>query len=153
MPFTLQYKPLIQSEENVSKSLVKPRNIYRISQYTYADGQKKTLSGNKSSIVFVLGIADQKLYCIKLTQIKPEKFFAFIKTLFTNKVTNESVDEVENFSELLVKASKGGNKYFSAFKNHPLYKGNVDAFRTYNIKGINQISLVNFKKEVIKDYI
>jgi hypothetical protein len=153
MPFALQYKPLIQSEDVVAKNLIKARNIYRISQYTYADGEKKTLSGNKSSIVFVIGIADQKLYCIKITQIKPEKFFGFVKNLFKNNATDKSVDESELFSDLIVKASRAGTKIFSVFKNHPLYKGNANAFRTYNIKGINQIKLVNFKKEIIKDYI
>ena len=30
MPFSLQYKPLILSEESVSKSQILPRNIYKI---------------------------------------------------------------------------------------------------------------------------
>lgn len=153
MPFALQYKSLIESEEKVAKTLIKPRNIYRISQYTYADGEKKTLIGNKTSIVFVLGIADQKLYCIKITQIKPDKFFGFVKTLLKSNANDKSVDDAELFSDLLIKASKAGTKIFSIFKNTPIYKGNANAFRTYNIKGINQISLVNFKKDIIKDYI
>ena len=42
MPFTLQYKPLIEGEEKIGKSLLRPRNIYRINTYKYIDGTTKT---------------------------------------------------------------------------------------------------------------
>ena len=37
MPFTRQYKTFLKPERRVSKSLIKPRNIYRIT--TYKGGQ------------------------------------------------------------------------------------------------------------------
>ena len=43
MPFALQYKPLIESENKLGKALIRPGNIYRIMVYKYADGVTKSL--------------------------------------------------------------------------------------------------------------
>ena len=62
MSFVLQYKNLIESEVKLSKSQIKPRNIYRILVYEYADGDKKSLSGPKATLVFVIGIFEKQLF-------------------------------------------------------------------------------------------
>ena len=85
MPFSLQYKPFILSEESVSKSQILPRNIYKITSYQYVDGTTKTLSGTKTSIVFAIGITtDKKLTCIKISDIKPDKFFKWFDSFMDN---------------------------------------------------------------------
>jgi len=61
MPYSLQYKPLIESESSVSKTLVRPRNIYKINSYKYKDGNTKSLSGVETSFVFVIGITPDKV--------------------------------------------------------------------------------------------
>ena len=63
MSFVLQYKNLIESEVKLSKSQIKPRNIYRILVYEYADGERKSLAGAKSTLVFVVGIFEKQLFC------------------------------------------------------------------------------------------
>jgi len=45
MPFTLQYKRLIESEEKIAKTLILPINIYIINTYKNTYGVTKTLSG------------------------------------------------------------------------------------------------------------
>jgi hypothetical protein len=69
MPFSLEYKPLIESESSVSKTMIRPRNIYRIKSYKYADGKTKSLAGVETSIVFVIGISPEKVVsCLKITE-------------------------------------------------------------------------------------
>ena len=103
MSFALQYKPLIESETSVSKTLVLPRNIYRINSYKYSDGKQKTLSGTTSTIVFVIGkTPDKKLSCIKISEIKPEKFFKWLEKLYIKGLTEENWTKAEKLEELLI---------------------------------------------------
>jgi hypothetical protein len=67
MPFSLQYKPFIEKEDPISKILLRPKNIYKIVYYQYVDGTAKTLSGPKTAYVFVIGIYDKRLICLKIS--------------------------------------------------------------------------------------
>ena len=61
MSFTLQYKPLIESEKRASKTTLVPRNVYRISSYEFSDGEQKSLTGQNSSLIFLIGIYEKKI--------------------------------------------------------------------------------------------
>ena len=61
MSFTLQYKPLIESEKRASKTTLIPRNVYRISSYEFSDGERKSLTGQYWSLIFLVGIYEKKL--------------------------------------------------------------------------------------------
>ncbi len=76
MAFTRQYKTFLKPERRVSKSLIRPRNIYRIT--TYKGGQPATKSGEDARYVFVIGKVGDKLHCLKLNPIKPVDFTQFI---------------------------------------------------------------------------
>jgi hypothetical protein len=103
MPFALQYKPLIESETSVSKTLVLPRNIYRINSYKYSDGKQKTLSGTSSTLVFVIGkTPDKKLSCIKISDIKPERFFKWLTKLYIKGLTEEKWTKAEKLEDLII---------------------------------------------------
>ena len=69
MPFSLQYRPFIEKEDSISKILIRPKNVYKIVYYEYADGTAKTLSGPKTAYVFVIGIYDKKLVCLKISEM------------------------------------------------------------------------------------
>ncbi len=155
MPFALQYKPLIESETSVSKTLVLPRNVYRINSYKYSDGKQKTLSGTTSTLVFVIGrTPDKKLSCIKISDIKPEKFFDWLKKLYIKGLTEEMWNKAEKLEDLIVKADVGGNKIFNSFvkSDSIIYGDNPNIYRTYTLSGIKQIEEVKFKKDVLKSY-
>jgi hypothetical protein len=152
MPFVNQYIPFIESEKSVSKTLILPRNIYRIVSYEYADGERKTLSGNKSSLVFVTGIFDKKIYCIKISEIKPDRFFKWLKTIFLKSLDDKRIDESKQLSELLIITAKSGSSMLSKLKSNTIYSAHPNAFRTYNLAGINQVKVVNLKKDTIKEY-
>jgi len=153
MPFALQYKPLIESENKVSKALIKPGNIYRIMVYKYADGVTKSLSGPTSALIFAIGIYDKQLFCLKLSEIKPEKFLKWLKVVFLKNLTDENFETSEHLMELLVKADKSGKKLYSSYvKPSPIAKGPINPYRTYNISGITIVQEVKIKKEILKKY-
>jgi hypothetical protein len=154
MPFSLQYKPLILSEESVSKSQILPRNIYRITSYQYVDGTTKTLSGTKTSIIFAIGITpDKKLTCIKISDIKPDKFFKWLKPLFKKGLTESDWTTEQKLGQLLILADKQGSKVFNQFvKTNPIYSKEPSLYRTYNISGIKQIQEIRIKSDILKSY-
>lgn len=155
MSFALQYKPLIESETSVSKTLVLPRNVYRINSYKYSDGKQKTLSGTTSTLVFVVGkTPDKKLSCIKISEIKPEKFFKWLQKLYIKGLTEEIWNNAEKLEELLIEGDVKGSKIFNSFVKPDaiIYGDNPNIYRTYNLTGIKQIEEVKFKKDILKSY-
>jgi hypothetical protein len=154
MAFSSQYKPLILSEESVSKSQILPRNIYRITSYQYADGQTKTLSGTTTSIVFVIGItSDKKLTCIKISDIKPDKFFQWLKPLFKKGLTESDWKAEQKLGQLLILGDKQGSKIFNQFvRSNQIYTKEPTSYRTYNISGIKQIQEIRIKPDILKSY-
>jgi hypothetical protein len=154
MAFSLQYKPLILSEESVSKSQILPRNIYKITSYEYVDGTTKTLSGIKTAFVFVIGITtDKKLTCIKISDIKPEKFFEWLKPIFRKGLTDADFATEQKLGQLLILCDRQGSKIFNQFvKSNTIYKKDPSAYRTYNISGIKQIQEIRIKPDILKSY-
>ena len=154
MAFAQQYNKIIDSEKKISKSLIRPRNIYKITSYEYADGTKKTLSGPETTLVFVFGIFDKKLIGIKMTEIKPEEFFKWLKKLFLNNLSEEFIDSSAMFEELIIKADRGGSSIYESYvKSKTIGRTNKELYRTYTITGIKQITEVMIKKDYIKQYI
>lgn len=150
MPYSLQYKKLIQSETKVSKSRLKPRKIYKITTYKYSDGHQKTLSGANTTYIFCTGVFHKKLYGIKLSLVKPEKFFTWLKQVFKRHLTEEDFQNHVNLADFLKLSDKAGTKIFNSYlKGKQIYEKEPSAFRTYNIESIGQISEVNLKKEVL----
>ena len=153
MPFTLLYKPLIEREERVSKSNLFPRNIYRISSYEYKDGKTKSLAGIKSSLVFLVGIFEKKLICLKISEVKPDKFFQWLKTIEQTGLTNEDFDKAEKLEDLLILDNRAGSKIFEGYiKNKPIYNLKPSPYRTYNLDGIKYIQQVHIKKDILKSF-
>lgn len=152
MPFSRQYLPFIESIDDVTKDQVKPRNIYRITSYKYHDGHQKTLTGNNTTLVFVIGkTSDKKLTCLKLTEIRPDKFFKLLSKLFKKAITEEKWNEATRLDELLVLGDKAGSKIFNQFiKTNSLYKSDPSPYRVYEMAGIKQIYEIRFKKDFLK---
>ena len=153
MPFAPQYKNLIESEKKVSKSLIKPRNIYRILVYEYADGTTKSLAGGKATLVFVIGVFQKQIFCLKISEIRPDRFFKWLKKVFKKPLTDEEIDKAEHLMEVLVLGDRGGSKIYSSYvKPSTIAKGSINPYRTYNLSGINVVQEVSIKKAVLKQY-
>jgi hypothetical protein len=153
MPFSLQYKPFIEKEDPISKILLRPKNIYKIVYYQYADGTAKTLSGPKTAYVFVIGIYDKKLICLKISEMRPDKFFLWLKTLFQKSLTNERIDESKRLDEITIRSDRNGNAIFSRYvKGKAIVTQGKNPYRTYNMDGIQQISEITISKDTLKEY-
>ena len=152
MPFANLYKSYIEAEVSVGKTAIKPRNVYIVESYVYADGKQKSFSGNNTAYVFVIGISPEKIIsCIKLSEIKPDKFFKWLQPLFNPGITNEAWEKSKTLDEVLKKSGKDGSGLFAQFvKTSPIYNLNPTPYRTYSLQGIKQASEVKFKKDFLK---
>jgi hypothetical protein len=155
MQFSLQYKPLIESESSLSKTMIRPRNIYKINSYKYKDGVTKSLAGYETSIVFVIGISPEKVVsCLKITLIKPDLFFKWLKKLVRAGLSEEEMKNTESLEDLIIVDNKDGNKIFNQFvKPSRLYIQNPPAYRTYLLKNIKNIEEVKIKKEILLNFL
>jgi hypothetical protein len=155
MPFSLQYKPLIESESSISKTLIRPRNIYKINSYKYKDGNTKSFAGVETSIVFIIGISPEKVVsCLKISLIKPDIFFKWFKKLVRAGLSQEEMQNTESLEDLIIFDNKDGKKIFNQFvKPSRLYIQNPPAYRTYLLKNIKNIEEVRIKKEILLNYL
>jgi hypothetical protein len=155
MPFSKEYVPLIQTEEGVSKNLIRPRNIYKINSYTYKDGKTKSLAGVETSYIFVIGISPTKVIsALKISLIKPKDFFRWLKKLYKPSLSENSINDSERLEDILILDNKDGRKIFNQFvAQSRIYNQNIPTYRTYIAKNIKNVELVNLKKEVLIQYI
>lgn len=150
----MNYKEYIEKESRVSKSTVKPRNIYRISAYDYTDKEARSLTGSSSSLVFVIGLHDNKLSCIKLNDVDTGVFKKWLKTILKNNLNSSQVDKMNSLDELIIRSDDTGNQFFdSNVKGTPIYNSNPRPYRTYNVDGLKYIQEVKLKKDFIKTLI
>jgi len=149
MPYTLLYNKLIEKEEGVSKTAIIPRNIYRITSYTYADGEKKNLTGMKSALLFVFGKDAHHLYAIKLNEVTIKRFFDWLKAVI---IPHPNLNKMKELDEIIIKSDKSGKHLFAgAIKNKKIYHLTKPTYRTYTINGISSIKKVYLKKEVLSE--
>lgn len=153
--FATQYAKYIESEVLVAKNKLQPRNFYKISSYQYANGEKGTFTGPNATLIFLIAISsDRKLYCVKISEIRPEKFFVWLKRLVRPSITCEQIKrhyDNENFEKILIEDTVKGNAVFSKVKNDAIYKENPSAFRTYNLDGIKQIKTLYLDQNWFKN--
>jgi hypothetical protein len=152
MAYTTEYNKLIEKEEGISKTAIIPRNLYKIHSYTYADGERKNLTGTKTAIVFVFGKDTKNLYCVKLNDLTPKRFLKWLGTITVN--TPIDIAKVQELDEAIIKSDKAGRKLFTTYiKNKPIYNNKKPVYRTYTIKGISSITKIYLKPEVLEQTI
>ena len=138
------YKKYIKKQVPAVKTSLKTRNIYKIESYEYVDGTKKIFRGPDASLVFLVGISpDKKLSVIKFSEVVPDRFFRWLKTMFKSSVTCKQIKKAigaGEFETLLLSDTMKGGATFSKLKTDSLYKTDPTAFRTYTLKGIKSIS-------------
>ena len=146
--YTRQYKAFLKPERRVSKSLIRPRNIYRIT--TYRGGQPPTRSGDDARYIFVIGIIDEKVHCIKLNPIRPIDFTTLIAKLRDKRIPNEEDLQLEL---MLKKFSKDGASLFSTFikNNQKLYSRQLKNYRTYKIDNITNVYEIRFEQDFLQE--
>jgi hypothetical protein len=146
MQFSNQYNIFIQEFKPASKATLKPKNVYKIVSYDYVDGTSKRFTGVSTSYVFLIGIYDSKLSCVKISEFTPAKFFNWLTGLFQKTLTEEKINESQQLSDIIARSDKGGSRLFTNLKSSPLYDIKPTPYRTYNLSGIKQIQEIVFKK-------
>ncbi len=138
------YRKYIKKQVPAVKTSLKTRNIYKIESYEYVDGTKKIFRGPDASLVFLVGISpDKKLSVIKFSEVVPDRFFRWLKTMFKSSVTCKQIKQAigaGEFEKLMLSDTMKGGATFSKLKTDTLYKTDPSAFRTYTLKGIKSIS-------------
>jgi hypothetical protein len=148
-----RYLSLFEFEKRTQSNYVKmnPKNFYRISKYEYSDGDVKSLVGRDSSLIFVVGVYEDKINCIKLNEVLPEIFIEWVSTILKPDIINEDIDNMKIFSEVVIPSDRSGNVLFnSKIKTNRIYKQKPTPYRTYNLDGLKYIQKINLKKEIIK---
>jgi len=153
MNYFLQYKKMFEFGSRVQRQYLfqNPRNFYRISRYENIEGDVKSLIGNESSLIFVIGIFDNKVNCIKLNEIRTEIFLRWFSTIIQNNIIFEDIDKMEKTSDILPFYDKTGNILFETkIKNKPIYNQNPSPYRTYTLDGIKYIQEIKLKTNILK---
>lgn len=150
---SIKYKPLIEKEVRVSKNRILPHRIYRISTYKYSDGTVESLRGNDTTLIFSAGIYDRKLSAIKLSSIRPDDFFEWLKKIVKSNAILDTDKEIIEINELAPIIDKGGKTLYETYiKNNRSLKKLENPYRTYSIENIRYAQEVFIKKEVLKQY-
>jgi hypothetical protein len=130
--------------------------IYRISTYKYADGDIKSLAGIKSALVFSIGIYEKKFNCIKISEIRPDLFFKFMKKLKNKSLTEQKIDEAQFLYDLMIEygSDKSGkiiyDRYIKNSTEFRILKNQTNPYRTYNLEGLIYVQRVTLKKDSLK---
>jgi hypothetical protein len=149
--YSAEYKKYIESEVRSSKSMLEPGNLYRVSSYEYSDGEARSLSGANSSIIFVFGIYEKKINCLKLNEVKTDKFKSWLQSILKQGLKSEDIDSMKSLDELIIQSDRAGNKLFeSKIKGKPIYINDPRPYRTYTIDGLKFIQEIKLKKDFIK---
>jgi hypothetical protein len=148
MSHTREYKAFLKPERRIPRSLIKPRNIYRIT--TYKGGDPVTLSGDKARYVFVIGIVDGKAHCIKLNDIRPLDFTNFINKLRDKRIPIGSDQALEL---LLKRFSKDGKGLFESYikNNSKIYSKSLGNYRTYKLESIQNVYEIRFEEGFLRE--
>jgi hypothetical protein len=152
--FYLKYKDLFEFGSRVSIQHVKlnPQNFYRISRYETVSGDTKSLVGNESSLIFAIGIFENKVNCIKLNEIRPELFLGWVPTILRPAIKEVDIDEYESTRDIVIKNNITGNNLFeSKIRNKPIYNTNPRPYRTYDLSGLKYIQEIKLKKQILKE--
>jgi hypothetical protein len=151
--YYLKYMELFEVGQRVQKKYLQlnPRNFYRVSRYENVAGDVKSLTGPKSSLIFVIGTHEDKVNCLKLNEIRPAVLLKWLPTIIKDSVKVENIDEMKLLSDIIIVSDKFGNKLFeSKIKGKVIYNIEPRPYRTYNLDGLKYIQEVKLKTDVLK---
>lgn len=142
------YNKYIITQKRIGRNVIKPQRIYNISLYR---SEYDRTSTGKTSMVFVTGIFEGKLNCVKLNDIEPKVFFKWIGKLKTP--VKKRLSEIRQLEDGLKKTDSTGRMIFNNYlkQNAKIY--NSDTYRTYTKDRIQYVSEVILKPEVFLKYL
>lgn len=152
MNYYSQYRQYITGGNRVSKGDIQPYGIYKISTYKYVDEGRKTLKGPDETLIFVTGIFQKKVSALKLSNIQPLKFINWFKRI-ANNVVEQTPTSNTGLYMLEAPMDKGGNRIYDSYiRNNKDFVAKGAAYRTYNLDGIQYVTEVFLKNDIIRRY-
>jgi len=145
MNYYLQYIQLLQkSEQRMSRDLIRPRNIYKLS--VYKDGSP----ASSKRLVFVIGKIGDDIHTLKLNGIKPIDFANFLYKLRDKRIPVNPSLRLENH---LTKFDVQGKRLFeSQIKpNRQIYGGKNNNYRIYKKDKIQYIAEIKYEPDVLRN--
>ena len=148
--FTRQYTKFLKPERRIPRSEIRPRNIYRIT--TYKGGNPPTKTAAESRYVFVIGIIDKKIHCIKINPINPLHFTQLIGKLRDKRLPLSSDLRLEL---MLKKFDRTGNSLFDGYikNNKNVYRKDFNNYRTYFLDKIQNVYEIRFEQDILENLI
>lgn len=141
------YKGFIASSKRVSRSEIKPKSIYRISSYRNRSDELKSKAGSKSDLIFVIGLHEGKVNALKISEIKPDTFFKWLKKLVNPRV---EMTEVREMADALKSWDGSGKILFEKYikPDKSIYSSKGSPYRTYIQSGIVNVQEIILRPEV-----
>jgi hypothetical protein len=150
MNYAPQYRGYLEVGNRISKNDIRPYGLYRISTYTYTDGDRNTLRGEDATLIFVTGIYQKKVSALKLSNIQPIKFLNWLRKVVG---VNSYTEGKKRIDELKTPFDIGGNRIYDSYiKNNPDFVAKGAAYRTYNLAGIQYATEVFLNEKTLKQY-
>ena len=148
MSYIREYIQLFGVTKKIPSSRVKPRNIYKIQ--TYRNGEPSTKTGNDTRYVFVIGEVDGKIHCLKLNDIKPNKFIEFLNNIRDNRI---QIKTQQDLSDILKRFDNNGKNLFESYikRDNLLYSKKLNNYRIYLIDKIVNIEEVLFEPNLLRE--
>ena len=145
MDYKLQYRQLLTDGRTISRNNIKPRNLYRIQTYSGGD------PNSAERYVFVIGVVDDKIHCLKLNEILPKDFISFLNKIIDKR---KPIGPVTTLNEIVKKFNKGGSDLFEQYvkKDTNVYSKNVKSYRIYNQDKISTVSEVFFEPTLLEEF-
>lgn len=145
-----KYNPYIASRVRISRSAVEPHNIYAITRYEDRNENLKSKPRDNASLIFVMGIYEDKLNSIKLNDIEPKTFFSWLKKLRKNRPMK--LEQIVNLDDVLKNFDNQGKAIFEGYVkgNKQIY--NPKTYRTYRMDGLRSISRVVLQPQVYQEF-
>ena len=150
MSYLTEYEKHIELERRIARVKIKPNNIYRISTYRDRDGDvHRRSNGDNSSLIFVIGIYEGRVNCLKLNEIPSDVFFKFAKRMVVPTV---ELSDIKILSDALVNTTQSGKRIFERYvkPNKSIYNPKYGAYRSYNLKGLSYVQEVFLKPRTLE---
>lgn len=145
MDHRLQYKELLTVGRTISKNNIKPRNIYRIKTYRGGDPTAQ------ERYVFVIGVVEDKIHCLKMNEIPPKDFINFLNKIVDKR---KPVKAGTTINEIVKKFNEGGSDLFENFvkRDNKIYSSQIKSYRIYKQENITTISELFFEPNLLKQF-
>jgi hypothetical protein len=145
MDYRLRYKEILTKGRTISKNNIEPRNIYRIQTYRGGD------PNSSERFVFVVGIVENKIHCLKLNEIPPKDFISFLNRIVDKRV---KLDESVSVNEIVKKFNDNGKDIFEYhIKGFPqVYNRTLKSYRIYKSEKISNVSEMFFESGLLEKF-